>query len=78
MAVGFDPERGPVVAGLSKKGEMDLTGQPVAPYLFKATKGLWITAKEAGWPYGLWWPDAVLTPKLGFAWRPTMTGDCVV
>ncbi len=67
----FDLGRGKVVAAVNRRGEVDLTAQPVAPFLAQATRGLWITATEAGMPRGLFQPTGFLSPRLGVAWRPT-------
>jgi hypothetical protein len=77
-AASFDLKRGKIIAGLDKKGRVDLGAQPVAPFLAKATEGLWITAAEAGAPHGLFEGNGFVSPRLGFAWRARDSGDLVV
>lgn len=67
----FDLRLGKIIAAVDKQGRVDLTAQPVAPFLAEATKGLWIPASEAGIPRGLFEPNGYLSPRLGAAWRPT-------
>ncbi|HEY2934750.1 MAG TPA: TonB-dependent receptor, partial [Acidobacteriota bacterium] len=74
----FDVSRGKVIAGENSKGQVDLTSQPVAPFLYEATKSLIITATDAGVPGGLFKPRGFLSPRLGAAWRVTGTNDLVV
>jgi hypothetical protein len=66
----FDPVRRIIIAGDDGKGNVDLTAQPVAPFLAAATQGLWISATEAGIPHGLFEGTGTFTPRLGMAWRP--------
>ncbi|MGH9662653.1 MAG: TonB-dependent receptor domain-containing protein [Bryobacteraceae bacterium] len=65
----FDLARGKAVAAVTKDGRVDLTAQPSAPFLAAATRGLWITATEAGIPRGLFEASGYVSPRLGFAWR---------
>jgi len=74
----FDPKLGKVIAGLNSKGEVDLTAQPVSPFLAQATAGLWIPASEVHVPGGLFEPNGYVSPRLGVAWRPLKTGGVVV
>lgn len=74
----FDQERGKVIAGQNKKGQVDLTCQPVGPFLGPATKQYWISAKDAGVPNGLFEASAYLSPRIGVAWRPRGKNDLVV
>jgi hypothetical protein len=74
----FDVKLGKVIAGEDKNGNVDLTSQPVAPFLAKATAGLWIPASQAGLPKGLFIPDTSVSPRLGIAWRPLGNSDLVV
>ena len=74
----FDPALGQAVAGLNNKGQVDLTAQPVSPYLGAATAGLWIPASQAHIPGGLFQPTGYVSPRLGAAWRPLKSGDLVI
>src|SRR5262249_35352621 len=66
----FDLSRGKVVAGENDARQVDLSAQPVAPFLARATQAIWISASEAGLPAGLLKTSSYLSPRLGFAWRP--------
>ena len=57
---------------------MDLTAQPVAPFLAAATAGLWVPASQAHVPAGLFEPTSYVSPRLGVAWRPLKSGDLVI
>jgi hypothetical protein len=72
----FDLNLGKSVAGENQDGQVDETAQPVTPFLAAATKDLWISAKDANLPPGLFVARGILTPRLGIAWRPL--GDLVV
>jgi len=74
----FDPKLGKVVAGVNSNGEVDLTAQPVAPFLAAATAGLWVSAKDAHVPAGLFEPSGFVSPRLGVAWRPLKSADFVI
>src|SRR6266849_3489832 len=77
-AATFDLKRGVIIAGEDNNGKVDLTAQPVAQYLAKATEGLWIPASQAKAPRGLFSATAYLSPRLGLAWRVRGTNDLVV
>jgi len=74
----FDPAIGKAVAGLDSAGNVDLTAQPVAPYLAAATQGQWVPASQVHVPGGLFEPSGYVSPRLGVAWRPLKSGDLVV
>src|SRR5579871_128214 len=74
----FDPAIGKAVAGENSNGQVDLTSQPVAPYLAAATAGLWVPASQVHAPPGLFVPNGYVSPRLGVAWRPLKSGDLVV
>jgi hypothetical protein len=74
----FDPRIGKAVAGEDQNGQVDLTAQPVAPFLAAATKDLWVSASQAGIPRGLFEATGYLSPRLGFAWRPLSNENLVV
>jgi hypothetical protein len=74
----FDTAIGKAVAGLDNKGQVDLTAQPVSPYLAQATAGLWVPANQVHYPAGLFQPSGYLSPRVGVAWRPLKSGDFVV
>ncbi len=73
----FDPKLGKAVAGMSN-GKVDLTAQPVSPFLGAATAGQWVSAADAHVPSGLFVPNGYVSPRLGVAWRPLKGGDLVV
>ncbi len=77
-AATFDIKRGIIIAGEDKNGNVDLTAQPVSPFLAKATEGQWIPASKAGVPHGLFRGNGFLSPRLGVAWRVRGTNDLVV
>jgi len=74
----FDPAIGKAVAGLDSAGQVDLTAQPVAPYLAAATAGLWVPASQVHIPGGLFEPSSYVSPRIGGAWRPLKKGDLVI
>jgi Carboxypeptidase regulatory-like domain len=74
----FDVKLGKSIAGEDKNGRVDLTSQPVAPFLAEATKDLWIPASQAGAPPGLFGANGYLSPRLGIAWRPGGSSGFVV
>lgn len=74
----FDPAIGKILAGENSNGQVDLTCQPVGPFLGPATAGLWIPASQAGVPDGLFDPSGFVSPRVGFAWRPKGGSDLVV
>ncbi len=74
----FDPASGKAVAGLNSAGQVDLSAQPVAPFLAKATEGLWVPASQLKIPGGLFEPSGYVSPRVGIAWRPLKTGDLVI
>ena len=74
----FDQARGKVIAGENKAGKIDLTCQPVGPFLGPATADLWIPASQAGVPGGLFQASGYLSPRVGFAWRALGGNDLVV
>lgn len=74
----FDLARGKIIAGENRNHQVDLSCQPTAPFLARATAGEWIPASEAGAPSGLFKPNGYLSPRLGAAWRPTPKGDLVI
>lgn len=74
----FDPKTGKAIAAMDKNGKVDLTAQPAAVFLAKATAGLWVSAAEAGVPSGLFEPTGYVSPRVGIAWRPLKGEDLVV
>ncbi|MEW5980466.1 MAG: TonB-dependent receptor [Acidobacteriota bacterium] len=70
QGASFDFSRGQAITAVDKNGNVDLTAQPVSPFLAEATKGLWIPGSQVGAPPGLFQPRGVVSPRLGFAWRP--------
>src|SRR5581483_4949268 len=74
----FDPVTKKVLAGENSRGQVDLSCQAVGQYLGPATADLWIPASKVGVPGGLFQPTSFLSPRIGFAWRPTGGNDLVV
>ena len=74
----FDPKIGKAVAGEDKNGQVDLTAQPVARFVARATEGLWVPASQIGAPPGLFTSNSYLSPRLGVAWRPRGLSDLVI
>jgi hypothetical protein len=74
----FDPAIGKAIAGLDNAGQVDLTSQPVAPFLAAATAGLWVPASQVGVPGGLFEPSGYVSPRIGGAWRPMKNRDLVI
>ena len=71
-------QAGKAVAGEDKNGKVDLTAQPVAPFLAAATKGQWVPASQIGAPAGLFEGNGYFSPRFGIAWRPRGSTDLVV
>ncbi len=65
----FDTAIGKAVAG-EENGMVDLSAQPIAPYLAAATAGLWVPASQVGYPEGLSDSSNYVSPRIGAAWRP--------
>ena len=74
----FDPAIGKVIAGVDSDGNVDLTRQPVSPFLAAASEGLWVPANEVGVPAGLFKANGHLSPRVGVTWRPEIISDFVV
>jgi carboxypeptidase family protein len=74
----FDPAIGKVIAGVDENGQINLTGQPISPFLAAATQGLWVPATEVGIPNGLYEADNRFGPRIGATWRPQAVNDLVV
>ena len=74
----FDLATGQAIAAENSAGQVDLTAQPVSPYLAAATAGLWIPASQAHVPAGLFEPTSYVSPRLGAAWRPLKSDDFVI
>jgi Carboxypeptidase regulatory-like domain/TonB-dependent Receptor Plug Domain len=74
----FDPAIGKVIAGVDGDGQVNLTNQPVSPFLAAATQGLWVPANEVGVPAGLFKANGNFSPRVGLTWRPEIVPDFVV
>ena len=66
----FDPRIGKVIAGVDDDGAINLSQQPVSPYLAASSEGLWVPANEVGVPNGLFKASGNFSPRLGITWRP--------
>jgi hypothetical protein len=74
----FDPAIGKVIAAVDENGQVNLGGQPVAPFLAAATQGLWVPAPDVGIPNSLYEADNRFGPRIGATWRPQGIDDFVV
>ena len=74
----FDPAIGKVIAGVDENGQVNLTNQPVSPFLAASSQGLWVPATEVGVPAGLFKANGHLSPRVGVTWRPEVINDFVV
>ena len=74
----FDPRIGKVIAGVDDDGAINLSQQPVSPYLAASSEGLWVPANEVGVPNGLFKASGNFSPRLGITWRPDAIPDFVV
>ncbi len=74
----FDPAIGKVIAAVDENGQVNLNGQPIAPFLAAATQGLWVPATEVGIPNSLYEADNRFGPRIGATWRPAGIEDFVV
>jgi hypothetical protein len=73
----FDDTIGMIVAG-EVNGQVDLTAQPVAPYLAAATADLWVPASQANLPGGLFVHNGYVSPRVGASWRPFNDNKTVI
>lgn len=74
----FDPRVGKVIAGVDDDGRVNLSQQPVSPFLAAATEGLWVPATDVGVPSDLFKARGRFSPRLGVTWRPDVINDFVV
>jgi Carboxypeptidase regulatory-like domain/TonB dependent receptor/TonB-dependent Receptor Plug Domain len=74
----FDPAIGKVVAGVDDDGRVNLSQQPVSPFLAEDSQGLWVPASDVGIPGGLFEANGHLSPRVGITWRPDAIKDFVV
>jgi hypothetical protein len=74
----FDPRVGKVIAGVDDDGSVNLSQQPVSPFLAAATQGLWVPATDVGVPADLFKARGRFSPRLGVTWRPDLINDFVV
>jgi hypothetical protein len=77
-AATFDPTLGKVIAGVDQDGNVNLTAQPEAKYLAASTAALWVPANKVNIPSGLYQGNGFVSPRVGFAWRPSFTNDLVI
>ncbi len=74
----WDFQLGKAIAGEDKNGRVDLSAQPVAPFLAAATYDYWVPASQVDAPPGLFKGNGYFSPRLGVAWRPRGNTDLVV
>lgn len=74
----FDTKIGKAVAGETPDHKVDLSAQPVAPFLAAATAGLWVPASQDNIPPGLFQASGYFSPRIGGAWRPLHNDNLVV
>src|SRR5690606_923780 len=71
----FDPAIGKVIAGVDDNGSVNLSQQPVSPFLAAASEGLWVSANVVGVPNGLFKASGNFSPRVGITWRPVLLPD---
>ena len=71
----FDPAIGKVIAGVDDDGSVNLSQQPVSPFLSASSQGLWVPANEVGVPNGLFKASGNFSPRIGITWRPEVLED---
>ncbi len=65
----FIPRLGKAIASTNADGNVDLSAQTTTRFLAPATRDLWISAKDANVPRGLFEASGYFSPRLGAAWR---------
>ncbi len=69
-AATWDPQKGMDVTEVQSNGQPNLNAFPITPFLAAATQGLWTTARQVGYPDGLYQPNGNWAPRVGVAYRP--------
>jgi hypothetical protein len=59
-----------MVTAVDNDGQPNTNAFPVTPYLAEATKGLWVTSRDVGYPDGLYEANGNWAPRLGVVYRP--------
>lgn len=74
----FDPAIGKVIAGVDDDGQVNLSQQPVSPFLAGAMQDLWVPATDVGVPPDLFKARGQFSPRVGVTWRPAILDEFVV
>lgn len=74
----WDPRINKVVAAVNSSGQPNTSAFPVTPFLAAATKDLWVSARDAGMPDGLYQANGNWAPRLGVVYRPFEKKDIVL
>lgn len=74
----WDPNLKKVVLAVNSNGEPNLTQFTSTPFLAQSLRPYWTTAREAGYPDGLFQANGNWAPRLGVVYRPFSARDFVV
>ena len=74
----WDPSRNLVILAVNSDGQPNLTQFTSTPVLAESLKGKWATARDVGYPDGLYEANGNWAPRLGFVYRPFDQKDFVV
>ncbi|MGH9627563.1 MAG: TonB-dependent receptor domain-containing protein, partial [Bryobacteraceae bacterium] len=78
IASTWDAERNQIVLAVNSEGQPNLTQFTVTPALAEAMRGTWTTAREVGYPDGLYEANGNWAPRLGAVYRPFAGKDFVI
>ena len=66
----WDPKLMKVVAANESNGQINSRAFLTTPNVAAATSGLWVTARQAGYPDNLWEGNGNWAPRIGVVYRP--------
>ena len=69
-ACTWDPALGKIVAANQADGTINMNAFLTTANMAAATAGLWVTAREAGYPDSLWTGNGNWAPRLGISVPP--------